>query len=86
LHTVISFLARNGQIRAVEFLPKNFGQISYDLGEISMSANFSAEKWMKFAQIERNSLEIFEGEPKLHGSQILSHIHDFTEYVEKRLF
>jgi hypothetical protein len=29
------FLARNGRIRAVKFRPKNFGRISFDLGEIS---------------------------------------------------
>jgi hypothetical protein len=29
------FLARNGRIRAVKFCPKNFGRISFDLGEIS---------------------------------------------------
>jgi hypothetical protein len=34
-HTVIIFLARNGRIRAVKFRPKNFGRISFDLGEIS---------------------------------------------------
>jgi hypothetical protein len=31
------------------------------------SANSSAEQWTKFAQLERNSPEIFEGEPQLHG-------------------
>jgi hypothetical protein len=35
LHTVIIFLARNGRTRAVKFRPKNFGRISFDLGEIS---------------------------------------------------
>jgi hypothetical protein len=34
-YTVIIFLARNGRIRAVKFRPKNFGRISFDLGEIS---------------------------------------------------
>jgi hypothetical protein len=34
--TVIIFLARTGQIRAVKFRPKNFGRISFDLGEISL--------------------------------------------------
>jgi hypothetical protein len=34
-HTVIIFLARNGRIRVVKFRPKNFGRISFDLGEIS---------------------------------------------------
>jgi hypothetical protein len=33
-YTVIIFLARNGRIRAVKFRPKNFGRISFDLGEI----------------------------------------------------
>jgi hypothetical protein len=33
-HTVIIFLARNGRTRAVKFRPKNFGRISFDLGEI----------------------------------------------------
>jgi hypothetical protein len=31
------------------------------------SANSSAAKWTKFAQIGRNSPEIFEGEPQLRG-------------------
>jgi hypothetical protein len=35
LNTVIIFLARNGRIRAIKFRPKNFGRISFDLGEIS---------------------------------------------------
>jgi hypothetical protein len=35
VYTVILFLARNGRIRAVKFRPKNFGRISFDLGEIS---------------------------------------------------
>jgi hypothetical protein len=34
-YTVIIFLARNGRIRAIKFRPKNFGRISFDLGEIS---------------------------------------------------
>jgi hypothetical protein len=34
-YTVIIFLAQNGRIRAVKFRPKNFGRISFDLGEIS---------------------------------------------------
>jgi hypothetical protein len=34
-YTVIIFLARNERIRAVKFRPKNFGRISFDLGEIS---------------------------------------------------
>jgi hypothetical protein len=34
LYTVIIVLARNGRIRAVKFRPKNFGRISFDLGEI----------------------------------------------------
>jgi hypothetical protein len=34
-YTVIIFLARNGRIHAVKFRPKNFGRISFDLGEIS---------------------------------------------------
>jgi hypothetical protein len=34
-YTVIIFLARNGRIRTVKFRPKNFGRISFDLGEIS---------------------------------------------------
>jgi hypothetical protein len=33
-YTVIIFLARIGRIRAVKFRPKNFGRISFDLGEI----------------------------------------------------
>jgi hypothetical protein len=32
---VIIILARNGQIRAVELRPKNFGRISFDLGKFS---------------------------------------------------
>jgi hypothetical protein len=34
-YTVIIFLARTGRTRAVKFRPKNFGRISFDLGEIS---------------------------------------------------
>jgi hypothetical protein len=34
-YTVIIFLAQNGRTRAVKFRPKNFGRISFDLGEIS---------------------------------------------------
>jgi hypothetical protein len=33
-YTVMIFLARNGRIRAVKFRSKNFGRISFDLGEI----------------------------------------------------
>jgi hypothetical protein len=35
VYTVIIFLARNGRTRAVKFRPKNFGRISFDVGEIS---------------------------------------------------
>jgi hypothetical protein len=35
VNTVIIFLARKGRTRAVKFRPKNFGRISFDLGEIS---------------------------------------------------
>jgi hypothetical protein len=34
-YTVMIFLARNGRTRAVKIRPKNFGRISFDLGEIS---------------------------------------------------
>jgi hypothetical protein len=34
-YTVIIFFARNGRILPVKFRPKNFGWISFDLGEIS---------------------------------------------------
>jgi hypothetical protein len=34
-YTVDIFLARDGRTRAVKFRPKNFGRISFDLGEIS---------------------------------------------------
>jgi hypothetical protein len=63
-YTVIIFLARNGRTRAVKFRPKNFGRISFDFPN---SANSSAEQWTEFAQIGRNSPEIFEGEPQLRG-------------------
>jgi hypothetical protein len=64
-YTVIIFLARNGRTHAVKFRPKNFGRISFDLGEIS--PNQQILRLSNGRQIERNSPEIFEGEPQLRG-------------------
>jgi hypothetical protein len=63
-YTVIIFLARNGRTHAVKFRPKNFFRLGRNFPK---SANSSAEQWTKFAQIGRNSPEIFEGEPQLRG-------------------
>jgi hypothetical protein len=41
------------------------------------SANSSAEQWTKFAQIGRNSPEIFEGEPQLRG---------FARFARKNIY
>jgi hypothetical protein len=52
--TVIIFLARNGRTRAVKFRPKNFGRISFDLGEIRpifLRANLKLRGFAHFEQV-----------------------------------
>jgi hypothetical protein len=70
-YTVIIFLARNGQIRAVKFRPKNFGRSSFDLGEISPNQQILR------LNNGRNSPEIFEGEPQLRG---------FARFARKNIY
>jgi hypothetical protein len=70
-YTVIIFLARNGRIRAVKFRPKNFGRISFDLGEISPNQQILR------LNNGRNSPKIFEGEPQMRG---------FARFARKNIY
>jgi hypothetical protein len=60
-YTVIIFLARNGRTRAVKFRPKNFGRISFDLGEISPN-----QQILRLSN-GRNSPKLGEFQPQLRG-------------------
>jgi hypothetical protein len=58
VYTVNIFLARNGRTRAVKFRLKNFGRISFDLGEI-----FPIQQILRLSN-GRNSPKLGEIRPK----------------------
>jgi hypothetical protein len=79
-YTVIIFLSRNRRIRAVKFRPKNFGRISFDLGEISPNQQIlqlNNGRNSPKSEEKRNSPEIFEGEPQLRG---------FARFARKNIY
>jgi hypothetical protein len=64
-------LVRNGQIRAVEVRPQKFRAKFSQFGRISSIAQpKNLLIWGNFAQIERNSLEIFGAKLNCAGSPI----------------
>jgi hypothetical protein len=73
-YTVILFwakLVRNGRIRAVDFRPQNFRAKFSQFGRISSIAQpKNLLIWGNFAQIERNSPEIFGAKLNCAGSPI----------------
>jgi hypothetical protein len=60
-----------GESAQLSFAPKISGEF------LSIWAKFSDEQWTKFAQIGRNSPEIFEGEPQLRG---------FARFARKNIY
>jgi hypothetical protein len=56
-----------GESAQLSFAPKISGDFFRFGRNLPNSANSSAEQWTKFAQIGRNSPEIFEGAPQLRG-------------------
>jgi hypothetical protein len=80
MNTVIIFLAQNGRIRAVKFRSKNFGRISFDLGEISPNQQILR------LNNGRNSPKSEEIRPKFFRRNLTARIRPFrTIFAQKKI-